>query len=110
MGIDIFTDLLELPEAEVIIRPRESARTLHHYHFCASSRHGEVIGGGWVDLCGRQTASSESLTRKVTLQHHLRAPWGDEVIKEAGGVNCIIESEFPQDSETDPFTGGGVGV
>ena len=63
-----------------------------------------------MDLCSRQTASSEGLTRKISLQHHLRAPWEDKVIKEAGGVGCIVESELPQGGETDPSLGGGVGV
>ena len=60
-----------------------------------------------MGLCGRKTvSSSEGLTRKMTFQHHLRAPREDEVIKEAGGVSCIVESEFPYDGETDPSMGG----
>ena len=60
-----------------------------------------------MGLCGRKTvSSSEGLTRKMTFQHHLRAPWEDEVIKEAGGVSCIVESEFPHDGEIDPSMGG----
>ena len=65
-----------------------------------------------MSLCGRKTvSSSEGLTRKMTLQHHLRAPQEDEVIKEAGDVSCIVESEFPHDGKTDlSMGGGGVGV
>ena len=28
------------------------------------------------------------------------------MIKEAGGVSCIVESEFPHDGEIDPSMGG----
>ena len=60
-----------------------------------------------MGLCGRKTvSSSEGLTRKMTLQHHLHALREDEVIKGASGVSCIVESEFPHDGEIDPSMGG----
>ena len=58
-----------------------------------------------MDLCGRGTALSEGPTGGFYLQHHLRALWEDEVIKEASAAGCPAESEPPQDGETNLFTG-----
>jgi len=56
-------------------------------------------------MCGRRTALSEGPTDGFYPQHHLRALWKDELIKEASGVGCIVESEFPQGGKANPSMG-----
>ena len=58
-----------------------------------------------MDPCGGGTIGIERLARENSLQHHLCAFWEDEVIKEASGTGCLIESEFLQNGEANPSTG-----
>jgi len=60
-----------------------------------------------VDSRGRGTVVIKRFARELSLQHHLCARWEDEVIKEAGGAGCLVESEFLQGGEADPFPGRG---
>ena len=46
------------------------------------------------------------LARERSLQHHLCTFWEDEMINEADGRSCLVESEFPQGDKTNPPTGG----
>ena len=64
-----------------------------------------MIDRGGVDLCGRVAKGVEYLACELSSQHHLRALWEDEVIKEASGAGCKLESEFPQGGEANPSTG-----
>jgi len=45
------------------------------------------------------------LARESPLQHHLRALWEDEVVKEAGDAGQLIESEFFQRGKSGAFAG-----
>ena len=58
-----------------------------------------------MDLCGRGAIATERLAREYSLQHHLCGFWEDEVIKEANGTCCLVESEFLQGGEANPSTG-----
>ena len=58
-----------------------------------------------MDLCGRGAIVIEGLTDEMALQHHLCALREDEVIKEADGAGCLVESELSQGGETNPSAG-----
>jgi len=58
-----------------------------------------------VDSCRGTAVAIECRARELTLQHHLRALWEDEVIEEAGGAGCLVESEFLQGGEANPSVG-----
>ena len=58
-----------------------------------------------MESCSRGVVLVECLVRELTLQHHLRALWEDEVIQEAGDAGRLVQSKLLQSSEVDPSAG-----
>ena len=58
-----------------------------------------------MDLWGGRAVVIGCPARKLSLQHHLRALWEDKVVKETRGTGCLVEPEFLQGREENPFLG-----
>ena len=63
-----------------------------------------------MDSCGGITVLVEYFTRESSLQHHLCAFREDEMVKQAGGGGCLVEPQFLQGGEADPFPGRSDGL
>ena len=58
-----------------------------------------------MDSRGGGAVVIKFLTREQSIQRHLCALWEGEVIEEAGGESCLVESEFLQGGEANPSSG-----